>query len=393
MAFFTRDDFVYVWNSYHVLDWIILAALNIIAGFVTLAVQPHCRPFSWDDATINYPVHPDTFPNYSLVLMVFLAIAFYIVFVLYLVKPLQRLVGEPMEWYALGSKNSGGSASPYIDIDAQDGNSKRFRVADLQTGGGPLYPWLRAHLWAVGLEFCMMAVLKVYAGSLRPDYLDRLKTAGYTRSVKSLPDPKSEPEFYCKLMDSHPDLKEGRLSFPSGHSSTSFAVFTVMSFFFVAYLRPFARQASFTRLLICLCPLIVPTICAVSRTRDYKHHFSDIVAGALIGIACALMAFYGSFRQVGGAAGIYFCRTAADVDYDQLRESASGTAAVPGVSSSTVDFGATQQREHVELRKSGSSPTVRRAGDSTVLMSDAQRGSPVLTERKLNEDPAAVPWI
>lgn len=415
MAVFTKANFLHAWNNYHLLDWIVLALLNIVAGVVTVSVKPHCRTFSWTDATIDYPKHADTFPNYSLGLMVALAIVFYIVFVLFLVKPLQRLVGEPMEWYALGTNGnsgsssglvSGGAANAYVDIDAQDGNSKRLRIRDLQTSGGPLYPWIRAHLWAVGLEFCIMAVLKVYAGRLRPDYLDRLKSAGYTSSMTSLPSPQKNPKFYCNLMDEHPELKEGRLSFPSGHSSTSFAVFTVMAFFCVAYLRPFARQASFTRLVICLCPLIVPTMCAVSRTRDNKHHFSDILGGSLIGIACALVAFYGSFRQVGGAAGIYFSRTAGDVDYDQLRDpphggasssaAAAGAAAVPGVSgggAASSEFGAIQAREDSELRKS-SSPTVRRGSDSAVLvLGDSQRGSPVVTERKLNEDPAAVPWI
>jgi diacylglycerol diphosphate phosphatase / phosphatidate phosphatase len=398
MAILTTATFNYAWNNYHLLDWIVLVLLNLIAVVVTVAVNPHCRTFSWNDATIDYPMLSDTFPNYSLVLMVLLAIVFYVVFVLYLVKPLQRLVGEPMEWYAIGSgsNNNNGPASPYVDVDARYANSKRLRIRDLQTSSGPLYPWLRAHLWAVGLEFCIMAVLKVYAGRLRPDYLDRLKTAGYTSSMKSLPSPQKDPVYYCNLMETHPALKEGRLSFPSGHSSTSFSVFTVMSFFFVAHLRPFARQASFTRLVICLCPLIVPTMCAVSRTRDNKHHFSDILAGSLVGIACAFVAFYGSFRQVGGAASIYFGRSATDVDYDQLRDPQGEAASVPCpngvVVGSNNDFGATQLREDREMRKA-TSPTMRRSVDSSIQMGESQHASPVLTERKLNEDPAAVPWI
>ncbi|KPI83699.1 phosphatidic acid phosphatase protein-like protein [Leptomonas seymouri] len=394
MALFTKANFIYVWNSYHAMDWILLGLMNIVASIATLYINPHCRTFSWNDATIAYPMHNDTFPTYSLALMVIFAMVFYVVFVLYLVKPLQRLVGEPMEWYALRGENNSRGDSPYTVIDTQYGNSKRVRVADLQTGNGPIYPWLRAHLWAVGLEVCIMAALKIYAGRLRPDYLDRLRIAGYTRSMESLPSPQKDPQFYCQLMNDHPSLKEGRLSFPSGHSSTSFSVFTVMSFFCVAYLRPFARQASFTRLLVCLCPLVVPAMCAVSRTRDNKHHFSDIIAGSLIGVACAMVSFYGSFRHVGGAASIYFGRSAADVDYDQLQEPQSAMVAVPGVNggSSNGDFGATQQREDIEMRKSGS-PVMRRTADAVVLVGDLQRGLPVVTERRLNEDPAAVPWI
>lgn len=376
----SKSAFTHAWNHYHLLDWIVLATLYIIASIVTGAVKPFCRPFSWNDATIAYPQHPDTFPNYALVIMMLVTPAFYAVFVLYLVKPIQGLVGEPMEWYALG----GGA---YAATSAEDSNSKRMRIRDMQTGNGPLYPWLRAHFWAVGLDFCITSCMKVYAGRLRPDYLSRLKTAGYTSGMPSLPSPQEDPAYFCRLMDDHPALQEGRLSFPSGHSSTSFSVFTLVAFFCVAHLRPFARQASFTRLVLCLCPLIVSTMCAVSRTRDNKHHFSDILGGTLIGIFCASVSFYGSFRQVGGPATIYFGRSADDVEYHQMQEPQAGDAAVSG-----TEFGAVQQREDAELRK-GTSSTMRGASDTAVLVGGGQRGSAVLTERKLNEDPAAVSWI
>lgn len=416
MVEFSKHQLVYWWNQYHLLDWITLTVLYLIGIIVTASVKPYCRTFLWTDATIAYPAEEDTFPTYSLALMLAGALAFYVFFVWYLVRPLQDFLGEPLEWYAIGdaAATAGGAASAYASVEsptapaptpspAMAPGPRRPRVRDMQTGRGPLYPWLRAQLWAFGLEFSVMAVLKVYAGRLRPDYLSRLKVAGYTSATHGAPEPQTNPQFYCDLMDAHPALREGRLSFPSGHSSTSFTVFTVLALFLVAHLRPFARHASFTRLMICLVPLIVPAMCAVSRTRNNKHHFADIVAGSLIGITSALLCFCGSFRPVGGAANIYFARTAGDVEYDLMRDGsgAVGTAmtAVGGAGDRSEgpsevgsgNYQATGKREDSQRRRPASPAT--RVDDSAVTLTEPLRRPTGLTERRLNEDPAAVPWI
>ncbi|CBZ25808.1 phosphatidic acid phosphatase protein-like protein [Leishmania mexicana MHOM/GT/2001/U1103] len=392
--------FYYAWNQYHLLDWIVLAILVLITTIVTISMKPYCRDFSWNDTTIAHPSHADTFPDYSLALMVMFSVAFYVIFIWYLVRPLQEFFGEPLDWYRIGGADAGtsGEGSEYADVDTV-ANARQLRVRDMQTGRGLVYPWLRAQLWSVGMESCVTAVLKLYAGRLRPDYLSRLKAAGYTSSMSHLPDPQTNPDYYCALMDAHPALKEGRLSFPSGHSSTSFAVCTVLSLFFVAHLRPFARHASFTRLIICLLPISVSLVCAVSRTRDNKHHFSDIVAGSLIGAVSAFLSFHGTFRQVGGATGIYFARTAMDIEYDQLREwkspgASEGSSAGVEISSpggSSMNYQSTNKREEGPRCRSAS--PINRMSDAVVTINDSVRRPTGLTERRLNEDPAAVPWI
>ncbi|CAG9572844.1 phosphatidic acid phosphatase protein-like protein [Leishmania major strain Friedlin] len=400
MVVLSTKEFYYAWNQYHLLDWIVLAILLLISMIVTTSMKPHCRSFSWNDATIGYPSRADTFPDYSLALMVVFSIVFYVIFIWYLVRPLQQFFGEPLDWYCIGGADAvaSGEGNAYAEPDTV-ANTRQPRVRDMQTGRGLVYPWLRAQLWSVGMDSCATAVLKVYAGRLRPDYLSRLKSAGYSSSMSHLPDPQTNPDYYCALMDAHPALKEGRLSFPSGHSSTSFAVCTVVCLFFIAHLRPFARHASFTRLIICLLPISVSLMCAVSRTRDNKHHFSDIIAGSLIGVVSAFLSFYGSFRQVGGAAGIYFSRTAMDIEYEQLRErklaggsESSGAAVeIPSAGSSNANYQSTNKREEAARCKSAS--PISRVNDAVVTFNDSVRRPTWLTERRLNEDPAAVPWI
>jgi hypothetical protein len=46
--------------------------------------------------------------------------------------------------------------------------------------------------------------------------------------------------------------------------------------------------------------LTLPFIVAVSRTRDYRHHYADVLCGSLIGIAAAWLAFEGCFQRLNG---------------------------------------------------------------------------------------------
>lgn len=82
-------------------------------------------------------------------------------------------------------------------------------------------------------------------------------------------------------------VKVARKSFPSGHSSLSFASMLYLTFYLAVKLRILetrhsARTWKFTLLSV---PLFAAALIAVSRTIDYRHHYADVVAGALLGSA------------------------------------------------------------------------------------------------------------
>ncbi|EKF31485.1 phosphatidic acid phosphatase protein, putative [Trypanosoma cruzi marinkellei] len=239
---------VFYWKNYQLLDLVLGLFLLIASSLVVFFVPPYCRPFSWNDPTINYPyVTNVTFPTWSLLLMFVVALIFY---------------------------------------------------AAVQTSlGGPIWVWLRAQTLALISQLVVVNLLKVYAGRIRPDYLERLRSLGIDENTYSKSDVKNmtPTEFYCNLGLEHSVLRDGLLSFPSGHSSTSFSVLTFMSLFLFAYTQPSSRGGSFLRLILSLSPLTIAFLCAVSRTRDYWHHFDDIVAGTLIGIVSALICFHNAF--------------------------------------------------------------------------------------------------
>eukprot|EP01056_Protomagalhaensia_sp_Gyna25_P001985 Protomagalhaensia_sp_Gyna_25__1984@NODE_205_length_4411_cov_386_193275_g159_i0_p2_GENE_NODE_205_length_4411_cov_386_193275_g159_i0NODE_205_length_4411_cov_386_193275_g159_i0_p2_ORF_typecomplete_len360_score29_94PAP2/PF01569_21/5_3e29Rhomboid/PF01694_22/0_0073PAP2_3/PF14378_6/0_026_NODE_205_length_4411_cov_386_193275_g159_i026443723 len=133
----------------------------------------------------------------------------------------------------------------------------------------------------------------------RPDYLSRCigveDTYGWLgqhsyRSFAELP-----PHIPCltRGAESHgpgPDiLHEGRLSFPSGHSSTSASIWGFAAFWLwsqssstiVSLWPPGPKSIALASL------LLAPVYVAISRTVDNWHHPTDVLAGLVLGFGWA----------------------------------------------------------------------------------------------------------
>lgn len=83
-------------------------------------------------------------------------------------------------------------------------------------------------------------------------------------------------------------------SFPSGHAASTFTAMLFVSLYLAGKLRIFnsRQQGTFARLILVLAPLSIAFFVAISRTMDYHHHFSDIIAGSVIGVACAICGYF-----------------------------------------------------------------------------------------------------
>lgn len=332
------------WRLHHVADWCCCVLLVVADIAVLKFSQPHCRTFEWTDPSINYPAHNDTFPTYSLALMAIFAGILFILFYLFGLRCLRNSVpgyGHLLPYRPFWSPNS-----PSRTYANWMGKRNYLNNREWNVTTGPIYSWISALIFSLVLELFCSCILKVYVGRLRPDFLSRLAAHGYTASTTrdpvtgvKVPNPHDDPQFFCdlgKTITSSPSLKDGRLSFPSGHSSTSFAVATTLVLFLFAHLRPFAFRGSFLRLCVCLSPFWLGLICAASRTRDNKHNFSDILAGSLIGFVSALIAFALCFRVTGGAAMVVLERADDDVEYDKA-ENYQATLLSSGVALSAVE--------------------------------------------------------
>lgn len=75
--------------------------------------------------------------------------------------------------------------------------------------------------------------------------------------------------------------------------SVAFLSFGFVAFWLMGKLNVFNNEGrgSGTRLSLCLAPLFIATLIAVSRTCDYHHHPTDVLAGALLGITIAYLCY------------------------------------------------------------------------------------------------------
>jgi len=129
---------------------------------------------------------------------------------------------------------------------------------------------------------------KITVGRPRPDVIDRCH-----------PLPGSEDPIYkvsnssiCTQTDAYM-MKDGFRSFPSGHSSLSFAGLGFLSFYLAGKLHLFDKRGYALKAWLSLAPLAGATMVAISRTMDYRHHWQDVLVGAILGLTMS----YFSYRQ------------------------------------------------------------------------------------------------
>ncbi|BBN15092.1 diacylglycerol diphosphate phosphatase / phosphatidate phosphatase [Marchantia polymorpha subsp. ruderalis] len=86
-------------------------------------------------------------------------------------------------------------------------------------------------------------------------------------------------------------IREGYKSFPSGHTSWSFAGLGYLSFYLAGKLVIFDRRGFTWRLSLVVLPLLAAALVAVSRVDDYWHHWQDVTAGGLLGFFVAYFCY------------------------------------------------------------------------------------------------------
>ncbi|KAG0455028.1 hypothetical protein HPP92_023966 [Vanilla planifolia] len=105
-------------------------------------------------------------------------------------------------------------------------------------------------------------------------------------------------------------IKEGHKSFPSGHSSWSFAGLGFLAWYLAGKIRVFDRSGHVAKLCIVLLPLLCAALVAISRVDDYWHHWQDVFAGGFLGLFvasfCYLQFFPPPYDSDGWGPHAYF---------------------------------------------------------------------------------------
>ncbi|KAK7467055.1 hypothetical protein VKT23_004117 [Stygiomarasmius scandens] len=127
---------------------------------------------------------------------------------------------------------------------------------------------------------------KITVGRPRPDLIDRCQPLNgsvdptYGLSTDSI----------CTRTDL---LNDGFRSFPSGHSSMSFAGLGFLAYYLAGKLHLFDERGHAGKAWLALSPFAGAALVAISRTMDYRHHWQDVFIGSILGTVMS----YFSYRQ------------------------------------------------------------------------------------------------
>jgi len=233
-------------------DWfgVLLLALQNLA---ILFFEPFHRMFSLDDRRISFPyADPERVPVPEL--MFFGAGLPLIVIVL----------------YSLCAPSAGGSSK-----------------------GHKLHVALLGLVTSLLLTSFITDAIKNTVGRPRPDLLARCQAKPET--------PRHELVDWrvCTQTDHH-TLHDGFRSFPSGHSSFSWAGLGYLSLFLTGQLGALRRGKGLARVVFVALPVVGAALITISRTEDYRHDVYDVSTGTLIGATCAWFCYRRYFRGLQG---------------------------------------------------------------------------------------------
>lgn len=122
-------------------------------------------------------------------------------------------------------------------------------------------------------------MIKIYTSMPRPNFYDM---CGFSKGTQS-----------CETTNAY-NLTESQRAFPSGHASLAFSSMTILTLYFVGKVgihhhdNNLSIQSKFWYLVSFL-PVMLAIFIAASRIHDHYHHPADVIAGAMIGIASAII--------------------------------------------------------------------------------------------------------
>ncbi|KAG8813838.1 hypothetical protein FRC17_001403 [Serendipita sp. 399] len=145
--------------------------------------------------------------------------------------------------------------------------------------------------------------IKLVVGRPRPDFLSRCEPdAARVQEALNSTIVKLFDSTVCKTTNSR-DLKDGFRSFPSSHSSMSFAGLAYLSLYMAGRFRIFTPHSIHGKHLyaytIAIVPLFLASFIASSRVSDFREHGLDALAGAILGIVFAIIGYRYYFPWLG----------------------------------------------------------------------------------------------
>ncbi|KAI8038639.1 hypothetical protein M5D96_008547 [Drosophila gunungcola] len=250
------------------LDVLILLCAGFPILLFFLLGEPYKRGFFCDDESLKHPFHDSTVRNWML----------------YFIGGVIP-VGVILAVEVLISQNK-------AKQDNGNSTSRRYVFMNYDLPDWLIECYKKVGIYAFGAVLSQLTtdIAKYSIGRLRPHFIAvcQPQMPDGTTCDDSINAGRYIQEFTCQGVGSSARmLKEMRLSFPSGHSSFTFFAMVYLALYLQA--RMTWRGSKLLRHLLQFAFIMVAWYTALSRVSDYKHHWSDVLAGSLIGSICALV--------------------------------------------------------------------------------------------------------
>jgi phosphatidate phosphatase len=246
-----------------VIDVTILCSVGFPILFFFLWASPYKRGFFCDDESLKHPFHESTVRNY----------------VLYMYG-----IGLPIAIILI---------TEYMRVRIK-GDTKRFRFYGYDIPDWITNAYSNIVVFGFGAACTQLAVDigKYSIGRFRPHFFDvcKPKMLDGTTCDDEANHGKYIENFTCDGKDEGSTermLKEMRLSFPSGHSS--FSLYTMVYAGIYLHSRFNWEGSKLLKHFIQYLLVLIAWYTCLSRISDYKHHWSDVLSGACLGVIGALI--------------------------------------------------------------------------------------------------------
>lgn len=162
----------------------------------------------------------------------------------------------------------------------------------------PRHKWYLLYISLLGLMMSWFTTslftnfVKNWIGRLRPDFIDRCQPK------PNLPVNTLFTASEVCTTENMDILYDGFRTTPSGHSSESFAGLGYLYLWLCGQLLTEHFQTGLWRKIVAMLPLLGASLIALSRTQDYRHHFIDVLIGAIVGYFVAHMVYRRNFPSI-----------------------------------------------------------------------------------------------
>lgn len=265
-------------------DAFLILAVGIPPAIMIKYATPYQRGFYCSDTSIRYPFIPSTVSSAMLYsigygLPVVIIIAVELIRIYYFEKQTDKNAIKPCLQYA------GVKIPPIV---------------------GRVYYFVGYFLLGAVTTICVTNIGKYTIGRLRPNFIDvcRPDWSKISCDLKTFNETSHQYIHYGNqyITDAQCSIKKGhenevRVSFPSGH--TSFSCFAMLSACIYLHCRASAFLDYLLTPAIQVGLMTLALLTALSRVQNNKHHPSDVIFGAILGLTLAVTfcVFVGKFHN------------------------------------------------------------------------------------------------